>query len=696
MRPNRSFPVPFDLDRPALIFLAAALVMAVLSYGLGPASFMRWHDLGDSHLTRYMATAATVKAVGLHSLFPWAASGVDLEATGTRTTDAFLLLFLILPGWAAIAAMRVAQLFIAGYFMDRLLDRHLGLPRWAAVCGGLFHLLLQENMLEHYFGIGAIPLILYVLTGLLARRPWQGLALAGLAGLIYSQFVFAPLTVVFLPPLLAGWLIAMRPRQWPLALGVGAAFSLAAVVGQVDMVAAMAVNGPLSHRIGHGFQMPWKIIGGPRILSQPVLWIGLIGIMAARGDRRMGWALLGGLTGIVALMIVQHPIRLLLAPHIPLAAAFTGYRFFVDAPVLMAGLAAWGLERMVARLRGDGGWTRKTRGVVATALLAAAALPLMQMAEDARTWIQWGGYRANLEAPALKRLAAETRADDPFRVATIQENGLQAGFMNAYPLETADGYINLYPRQYHELWELVIEPYLARSPEIARYFTENGARISLYTDDGHSLPLPVERYFRTPLLALLNVRYLVTTVPLDDAGLELLPETRPDRWWDELTTGEKIRRRLGENVHGRHVALYRVKDAVARYRLVGTVRLHDNRAGMEAALRTASTLDLEHEAHLWRADAPRLGLAEGAVLGKGEVRIQRATPDRVELNVETDAPGLLVAANAFSPFWRADIDNAPATLTPAYGGVMAVAVPAGRHTVTLTYRPPYLPGGGAR
>ncbi|HOJ20013.1 MAG TPA: YfhO family protein, partial [Armatimonadota bacterium] len=59
----------------------------------------------------------------------------------------------------------------------------------------------------------------------------------------------------------------------------------------------------------------------------------------------------------------------------------------------------------------------------------------------------------------------------------------------------------------------------------------------------------------------------------------------------------------------------------------------------------------------------------------------------VRIEVEATGGALLILADQFYPGWRATVDGEPAPLLAANYVLRAVPVPAGRHTVTMTYRP---------
>ncbi len=69
------------------------------------------------------------------------------------------------------------------------------------------------------------------------------------------------------------------------------------------------------------------------------------------------------------------------------------------------------------------------------------------------------------------------------------------------------------------------------------------------------------------------------------------------------------------------------------------------------------------------------------------VGLRRIGADRVTLEADLGAPGYVVLVDAWDPGWRAAVDGTPAPVLRANGAFRAVAVAAGHHEVTMTYRP---------
>lgn len=67
----------------------------------------------------------------------------------------------------------------------------------------------------------------------------------------------------------------------------------------------------------------------------------------------------------------------------------------------------------------------------------------------------------------------------------------------------------------------------------------------------------------------------------------------------------------------------------------------------------------------------------------------------ITLTTDQSVDGLVVLTVPFSENWRVTIDGAPAAASEAAGALLAVAVPAGNHTITLRYTQPGAAAGAA-
>lgn len=77
------------------------------------------------------------------------------------------------------------------------------------------------------------------------------------------------------------------------------------------------------------------------------------------------------------------------------------------------------------------------------------------------------------------------------------------------------------------------------------------------------------------------------------------------------------------------------------------------------------------------------------------IAVTEYRPTRVTVRAGAAAPGLLVLSDVYYPGWRASVDGRPARILPIDWALRGVAVTAGTHDVTFTYRPGWLlPGTG--
>ena len=79
-------------------------------------------------------------------------------------------------------------------------------------------------------------------------------------------------------------------------------------------------------------------------------------------------------------------------------------------------------------------------------------------------------------------------------------------------------------------------------------------------------------------------------------------------------------------------------------------------------------------------------LLNGQVI-PGAVEVVRYRPGRVELKTRSDAPAMLRVAERWDPDWKAEVDGRPAEIQRIDYLCQGVTLPAGLHTITLSYSP---------
>lgn len=70
-----------------------------------------------------------------------------------------------------------------------------------------------------------------------------------------------------------------------------------------------------------------------------------------------------------------------------------------------------------------------------------------------------------------------------------------------------------------------------------------------------------------------------------------------------------------------------------------------------------------------------------------QVTITGFHPEALQLTINTPTNAILSLAMVDYPGWQATLNGAPTAVRRAYGALMALEIPAGQHTLALTYRP---------
>lgn len=193
--------------------------------------------------------------------------------------------------------------------------------------------------------------------------------------------------------------------------------------------------------------------------------------------------------------------------------------------------------------------------------------------------------------------------------------------------------------------------------EIEDLWGSSPLRLARY-DGFLSPPMPIERAWE-----LLNVKYVVT-------------------WRKELYVPSTII--YQEPAADGVTYVHRLGDVGPRAWLVNQVE----RAGDAAILQKIADpgFDRWHIALLEKTtESANLPVSTSA---NGEIQNSSfPTPDHIIHHVSTDAPALLILSEIYYTGWQATVDGQPASLLRADYVLRAVPVPAGEHTVELTFRP---------
>ncbi|OSM06817.1 DUF6044 family protein [Magnetofaba australis] len=305
----------------------------------------------------------------------------------------------------------------------------------------------------------------------------------------------------------------------------------------------------------------------------------------------------------------------------------------------------------------------------------------------------YGTMQEILDNPSLRRFfdAANAQARQPYRVEAFPLL-LHPAFVNSLGMETFGGYSAMHTARFNDYWAQTTRA--LNSPQAD--FIHGVHKSYLYPIMGLDAlwrrasfqplkPYALAHSANAILLGLGNVRYVLSRYPLSDPHLQLRETTpylqppTPGRAWLANRLLDFDLPRL-ETLY-----IYALDTFQPRFRGVFAQRTYATQENVLTALGHAPEKMLQEVALLKAGDAPAdLKLESGAV---ANVTVLRYSPNRIELDLEFSGAGILLAAQAFHPGWRGRLDGAPVALFPVDHLFTGAAIPAGRHRLTLTYRP---------
>ena len=741
--------------RDLVVALIGAAAFSFESWAFGSLSWVYGYGSGLETIPALKALAFDARNLSLWA--PFVAGGIDRLAFwgNANPFGPEYLLFSTLPVWIANGLHRFLQYFVAIYFASRVADEQLGLKGAWSGAAGLMHGAFSYYTVGALFTLPGVPVLLWLLQRALGQN--GGYAKAAGVGLLFSFATTFTFGVPYLLTFAVLWLTLVLRVNWRIAAGPFAVFALVLMVATSPQLLAIAVNGATSHRAGWDLeqidasldglfyrQLQFDLFGQSRVLT--ALTMNLPGLAFAAGLALawVSWRRDQGARAAAAhflpvaaifFLISQKWAWLLLQQAVVQVAPFArgvymGRFFQIPAPFVIAmGITlvlqmAWLLAAQSLRLR--------------QALVAGcgALLGFMLVAPKVHLFYDLGVHdwgEANYEVRALDELRERPGL---FRVASVLP--LQPAYAYAQGLETADGWANVYPAVYRDLWLRVLAPLFAELPSQRKIFGADSGRaednfIFLGADLVHPsvglLPgedvrralregFDMDRRFNLDLLRMLNVRYLLSAYPLRGSGLKLVHAAEPWPTWAEyrdrntgLVMGEKRppemtlpkgRRWLQpfwdyyqfnlRKLRGKDVFIYEIAGSLDRFRLVRAIAVEPDGKAVLDRLGAMHVDELRGTAVLESADAGALG--EQNNLASGRIALLAYTPDLIELSVSADGPAFMVMASTWSPYWVAEVDGAAAHLIRTNHAQFGLALGAGTHRVRLRYRPPYALFGG--
>jgi hypothetical protein len=721
------------------IALGLAAWLSLEYVALGRLSWMYGYGGTLETIPVHLALAKSGSTYALWA--PFVAGGLDRLAFWGNA-DPFNvepLLFWALPAWLANGVHVFAQRAIAIYFAARVAEEQLEMPRRWSMLTGVLHGSLSYFTISDMLAPPAVPLLLWLVPRLGALRQWVRWTL--LAGAGFSTFTSFTHTVPYLAVFAIAWfwLVVPGPRRRWAVLGV---FFAVVMLADSPQLLAAVCNAAFSHRMTlpsepldlslHGlfyYQPQFDYFDQDKILKALAVVLPWALIMAAAivaWRRRHKDASEVRCLAVVLLLSVLSikPLLILIQEAVALAIPWVGainmVRFHtLPAPFLTAVAIGMGAWVAVKPLSPD----RLRRRLLVVSLTAYVGILLVWPKGSLLYPLMIDGWgQDNYEVRALDELRRSPA--QPFRVASVLP--LQPAYAYAHGLETADGWANMYPAVYRELWLEVLRPLLRNLPGNRDVFDPPNARPQdhyIFLGTGTLEPtlgllsgeqplrdgFDIDRRFNVDLLSMLNVKYLLSEYPLRGRGLKLwhAPTVSPTRLRSrDYATGlyndggptydfwhvslHQIRRDLRAALErrrkGKDVYVYENLTVLPRFRLVTRLETLPSPRDVLERLGSISAGDMAVTAVVQALPGDPIGVTR---LAGGDVHLERYSPDQIRLAVRPRGPSLLVIANTWNPFWTASVGGHPRPLRRVNHAQLGLALDEGDRDVVLTYRPPY-------
>jgi hypothetical protein len=321
-------------------------------------------------------------------------------------------------------------------------------------------------------------------------------------------------------------------------------------------------------------------------------------------------------------------------------------------------VALWFLR--ASRRRGPGLFSRAALlGLLGMLVFERMAYSRVERAVEDRTLGSW--EEALGQTPAIRFLLAQPNPGSQ-RVMTLGDHSKpnhrdHPNRMMFVGLFCADGYQDVYPLRYHEVFGLLTKPHLDKDPFRHAYFHNWGQRAYAFGPELNSA-----------LASLMGVHWLyVRGVPFSDPQWRLVFEQGDER-------------------------VYENPEAFPRGFLVGQVDRFATRQAVLGAMEAASLGSLRKVAFV-EGGVPAAASGSDFEAGTAETTLTVDTPDRVAFRVRSPAPATLVMTDAYVPGWKVTVEGVRREIFPVDNCFRGVSVPAGQSEVLFSYQPAYTRAG---
>ncbi len=689
------------LERKKLLFFLFSLWVCLEEIILGPYSFMPSHYNGGYDVTylnipRAIAATGDLFKYGINYWFPTSMAGIDLSAENYSHTFLWAnsLQSLIMPPWLGQQLLIFFEIFFTSFFTYKICKDHLKLPNKHSIFAGMFFSVIIFPVSTTSLGISVLPFTLFYFNKIYEfskKRNYIILLIIPLA-LFFSSCSTLPIHIPFTLPVIFIWLLVIKNLFSTRFFILFFIFSITVFAYHIERILALLLLLPLSHRINEdlvfGFENVIRNIQTSYIPIIIALLFATI-FLAKLKDKKFNFL-------IVMLIIAWTGPTILTFMQITFydyLSIFQGFSIFRITELFMFFLPlslAYGINLVPDNWRFINSETTKLIKINSLILIIGFSYILYETFYIKFTnlieYARGSTYTYVYINPEIKKLAENKDPLDLFRVTSIRTLSTIA---LAYGLETADGFLHVFPKRYAEFWHTIITKNSQKHHSDIEQFTvfDHDARLILNNpDDILMLEDTFDYYYHLNLLSLANVKYILATRPINEPNLKLI--SKPIIFFQKGFSLDKLLSNLKQNFTGKDLLIYENKTVLPRAFFTRKIRFFKDKDKLLKEMSMASLETLRDTVYLDEKDNKEV-LNNNLEFNDASVEVVEYSPDQIRLSVSIDGIGILVISNSYNPFWKVYVDGKEKKLFPADHTFWGVVVEKGEKEIIFRYEPPY-------
>jgi len=672
--------------------VAVPLLLSIEYYILGPYSYVRIIDEADSLIPRFLAFRSLLLNFGIFHWFPNLVCGVDSLSNGLAIWRFSTLFLLIKPGWLGYQFFKLAHYYFAAFSMFYFSRRYMKLPLWPSLLAAMFFCMYLDDHLYTSLLLSLFPLVLAILLSIVHYNPVKKYLIVLIVSTFYALACSAANTVPGVVAFLLVWFLLFDTENW--VAGSKMAVILFVVILLLNWQILWSVQANL--KISHRSLMDYNgLVDSPQLYIESLLRQTILLylpcnmlIVLIAGFRIRFSTALKKLTTIFVLLelfyVFLPALKILLKEISPAYASYSFHFVQLFTPFWAAALAGESFSILISKAHDT--VDSKGANVAAVIIVLCIATALIQnvytRAVNLGHWSIYGGFAKQFEVKPIEALQESETA--PFRACTFNRY-LHPSMINAYGIETVDGYANMYSRRYKYFWQYVIDKRIRNDPYYFKYFTHWGNRVYLFRVDDN--PVHFDDYYNLNLLSLANTKYVISRFPLVHDNLRLHywnGESFPPGW--NLQSSWRQGQYCIKRIMSKDLPLYIYENTLCfeRYYFAGNIVFANDLQTIMRQLSASGIEWLRDHVYIEQKYAAELKNKYSAQSAKVK-QVVKNGPDEIHLKVDAPIPTILVIAVNYSPYWTCYTDGAPATVFPANGTFMGVALEGGQTDIRLVY-----------